>query len=49
MIKLINGHAYECYWQGRIVYYIDFKPYYTAVDAAKALEMAEEEFKKIED
>lgn len=46
-MKIINGHTYECYWQGRIVFYVDFNPYYSSEDAAKAIGLTIDEFKKI--
>lgn len=45
---IINGHTYECFYQGIIVYCIDFKDYYSMDDAAKALGLSIEEFKQME-
>lgn len=45
-MKIINGHIYECFYQGIVVYYIDDKHYYSVADAAKALGLTVEEFKE---
>lgn len=46
-MKIINGHTYECFYQGIVVFCIDFKHYYDTKSAANALGISIEEFKKI--
>ena len=46
-MKTINGHTFECFYQGIVVYCVDSKDYYSMDDAAKALGLSVEEFKQI--
>lgn len=46
-MKIINGHTYEVFYQGIVVYCIDGKDFYDVDSAAKALNLTIEEFKEI--
>lgn len=46
-MKIINGHTYECFYQGIVVYCIDSKHYYDVKSAASALGLSVEEFKEV--
>ena len=47
MAKHINGHYYDCFYMGVVVYNVDFKHYYDTESAAKALGVTIEEFKRL--
>ena len=46
-MKHINGHTFESFYMGLVVYCVDFKHYYDIESAAKALGISVEEFKEI--
>lgn len=43
-MKIINGHTYECFYQGIVVYCIDCNHYYDCESAANALGLTFDEF-----
>lgn len=46
-MKIINGHTYDSFYAGIDVFVVDSEPYYSVDDAAKALGISVEEFKKV--
>ena len=46
-MKIINGHTYESFYQGIVVFCVDCKDYYAVDDAAKALGLTVEQFKEV--
>lgn len=46
-MRIINGHTYESFYQGVVVFVVDNKDYYTVEGAANALGLTVEDFKKV--
>ena len=46
-MKIINGHTYESFYMGCVVFIVDSNHYYSVASAAKALGLTVEEFKEI--
>ena len=46
-MKIINGHTYDYFYAGIVVYCVDGKHYYDGASAAKALGLSLDEFDAI--